>query len=173
MERDLARSSPRVARPREGLNFVLCSLFLCLLLGDGVFSTAANDPSPAESCEWTQHNDKYLGGEASRYGKPMRFDVPPPAAETRFDTRRRNLAWGEKQPSKRHIEQYSRTASISLFDAGHRTFRCGVELFDVTSNFSTSHRTFRRDVEMFDVGHRKVGGERLPPDPSLFPHFHV
>ena len=26
---------------------------------------------------------------------------------------------------------------------------------------------------MFDVGHRKVGGERLPPHPSLFPPFPV
>ena len=85
-----------------------------------------------------------------RQGRCVGFDVPPPAAEAGFDTRRRNLAWGEKRPSTRQTKQYSNTAS-SLFDAGHRTFRCGVELFDVTSNFSTSHRTFRRDVELFDV----------------------
>ena len=99
--------------------------------------------------------------------------VPPLAAEARFDTRRRNFAWGEKQPSKRRTEQYSSAVSICLSDAGHRTFRCGVELFDVTSNFSTSHRTFRRDVEMFDAGHRKVGGERLPPRSSRSPPFPV
>ena len=60
----------------------------------------------------------------------MRFDAPPPAAEARFDTRRRNLAWGEKQPSKRRTEQYSSTASIAFS-------MLGVEVFDVASNFST------------------------------------
>ena len=35
----------------------------------------------------------------------------------------------------------------------------GIELFDVASNFSTWHRTFRCGVEMFEVGHRNVAGE--------------
>ena len=79
---------------------------------------------------------------ATRPRRSLRSCVPPLAAEARFDTRRRNLAWGEKQLSK-HRTEHSTTASISLFGAGHRTFRRGVELFDVTSNFSTWRRNVR------------------------------
>ena len=66
----------------------------------------------------------------------VRFDVPPPAAEALFDTRRRNLAWGERQPSKRRTEQYSNTVSCAFSMLGIELFD-GVELFDVASNFST------------------------------------
>ena len=48
----------------------------------------------------------------------------------------------------------------------------GIELFDVASNFLTWHRTFRRGVEMFDVGHRNVAGECLRAAPT-FLHSHM
>ena len=49
-----------------------------------------------------------------------------------------------------------------------------IELFDVASNFSTWHRTFRRGVEMFDVGHRNVGGEcPLTSNVPTFPHRRI
>ena len=63
---------------------------------------------------------------------------------------------------------------VALFDVGHRTFRRGVELFDVASNFSTWHRTFRRGVEIFDVGHRNVAGEcPLTSNIPTFPHRRI
>ena len=60
---------------------------------------------------------------------------------------------------------------VRLFDVGHRTFRRGVELFDVASNFSTWRRIIRRGgVDMFDVGHRNVAGE-CPRAAPTFTHI--
>ena len=84
----------------------------------------------------------------------MRFDVPPPAAEAGFDARERNLAWGEMQCSHQNIE-------VSIIPIRHLFAfpMLGIELFGAASKFSMWRRTFRRGVEIFDVGHRKVGKE--------------